>query len=240
MRQPKFMPEITKDDFYAGNFPAEVKDQEDGAVIIPAKDGRGHWTHYMDGSGNFTSPHGNKFFSYDMISSEIFKNGQYEPEDFKKGWMDDYENLYSREYEPAEKAAMAMLKKRIAPAYGIMADSLPRQTMRDAAYMAIDEKTAVSAEKFREIQAGMETACDLNGRDRCVRPQEASKVLKQALDQKQPDQDLLHFDFENRHFALDTKNFIDIQSIPDFIPYSKRQHIGTDIESDMACEQQYE
>ena len=62
MRQSKFMPEITKDDFYAGNFPAEVKNQEDGAVIIPAKDGRGHWTHYMDGSGNFTSPHGNNSF----------------------------------------------------------------------------------------------------------------------------------------------------------------------------------
>ena len=48
MPQPKFMPKITKDDFYAGNFPAEVKDQEDGAVIIPAKmavvTGRITWT----------------------------------------------------------------------------------------------------------------------------------------------------------------------------------------------------
>lgn len=240
MRQPKFMPKITKDDFYAGNIPAEVRSQEDGAVIIPGNDNQGYWTHYMDGSGCFTSPHGNKFFMYDMVNQEIFKDGQYEPEDFKKGWMDDYESLYSREYESAEKSALELLKRRIAPAYGIMADSLPRQTLRGAAYMAIDETTAVSTEKFREIQASLETACDLNGRDRCVREKETAKILKEALSQKQSHQGLVSFQFEKRHFALDTKTFIDIQSIPEFIPYSKRPHASPDIQPDTTYEHEYD
>lgn len=240
MPQQNFAPKISREDFYAGRFPDQIKDDEDGAVIIPAKDGRGHWTHHMDGSGNFTSPYGNKFFSYDMMTGEIFKDGQYESEDFQKDWLDKYESIYSRDYEPAEKSAMSMLKRRIAPAYGIMADSLPRQALRGAAYMAIDETTAVSTEKFREIQASLETACDLNGRDRCVREKETAKILKEALSQKQNHQGLVSFQFEKRHFALDTKTFIDIQSIPEFIPYSKRPHSSPDIQPDTTYEQEYE
>lgn len=239
MSQPKFAPKISREDFYMGRFPDEVKDDPDGSVIIPTENNRGHWTYYLDGSGSFTSPHGNIFFQFDMPTHEINKFGQYEQEDFQKGWLDKYENLYSREYEPAEKTAMAMLKQRIAPAYGIMADALPRQAIRDADYFAVNETTAVPAERFRQIQAGMETACDLNGRDRCVRTKETGEILKRALEQEQTHQGMVTFEFEHRHFALDSNIFVDIQSIPVFVPYSKRQHTNPNIESEQEYEAEY-